>query len=113
VAFPTARLAVRAAIGLMQALEAYNQSSPPHPIQAGVGIDVGEPAYADGDFIGNTLNKASRLTSRAAAGQILVTPVVRELVGMTLDVRYERLELKDLRGLEETIQTYEVLWQNQ
>ena len=111
IAFPTARQAVRAAVGCMQALKTYNEASPPHKIHAGVGIDVGEPVQDGANFIGNTLNKASRLTSRAAVDQILVTTVVRELVGATSDLRFERIELGELRGIEGSTVAYAVSWQ--
>lgn len=57
--------------------------------QPRVGIHSGEAVYRDGDYFGNSVNLAHRITGRALAGEVLVT----DRVAATLEARPQlRLE---------------------
>ncbi len=110
IAFPTARQAVKAAIGFMKTVAGYNQAAPPHRLDVGVGIDVGEPVQTEGDFIGAALNRAARITARAAPGEVLVTSAVRDLAGTAIDVEYVARDLGPLRGIDGPGIVFRIVW---
>ncbi|MEK7214916.1 MAG: response regulator, partial [Chloroflexota bacterium] len=110
IAFPTARQAVKAAIGFMKTVTAYNQAEPPHRLDVGVGIDVGEPVQNEGDFIGAALNRAARITARAAPGEVLVTSTVRDLAGAIIDGEYAIRDLGELRGIDGPNIVFRIVW---
>ena len=105
VAFPSARQAIECAVGILRAAAA---SSPPMPV--GIGLNAGEPVMQDGDYIGSAVNVAARLCQHAAAGELLVSDVVRGLL-RTSDVppMRERRGLV-LKGIADPPGVYEVAW---
>jgi adenylate cyclase len=50
-----------------------------------VGVDYGDAVSSAGDWYGNPVNLASRLTHVARPGTVLVAEAVREIVGQTDD----------------------------
>ena len=79
-----------------------------YPFTVGVGIDVGEPVEVDGDYIGNALNRAARITASALGGQILVTELVRGLVETSEELAFLDLGTRSFRGFAEGMHIYEV-----
>lgn len=75
-----------------------------------IGVHAGEAVVDEGDLVGRVINLASRVTSEAEPGEILVTePVADQLVG--------RLELEDkglrtLKGLAQPRHLLAVRWSN-
>jgi class 3 adenylate cyclase len=76
-----------------------------------IGVHAGEAVEDEGDLVGRVINLASRVTTEAEPGEILVTePVADQLVG--------RLELEDkglrtLKGLAQPRHLLAVRWSNQ
>src|SRR5262245_5606837 len=52
------------------------------------GINTGEVIAADADPLGGAVNAASRIADRAAGGEVLVSDVVRQLVGTAPTIRF-------------------------
>jgi class 3 adenylate cyclase/DNA-binding CsgD family transcriptional regulator/tetratricopeptide (TPR) repeat protein len=52
------------------------------------GINTGEVIEADDDSFGSAVNAASRIADRAAGGEVLVSDVVRQLVGAVPAIRF-------------------------
>jgi class 3 adenylate cyclase/DNA-binding CsgD family transcriptional regulator len=52
------------------------------------GINTGEVIAADTDPLGGAVNAASRIADRAAGGEVLVSDVVRQLVGTAPAIRF-------------------------
>ena len=78
-----------------------------------VGMAHGEVIEQEGDFFGDAVNVASRLSDLAGADQILATDkVIDELPPDTL-VRYRSLGVMGLRGRHEACMVYRVEWQNE
>ena len=48
-----------------------------------IGIHTGNVVQSRGDFFGSVVNKAARITAKAAAGEILVSDTTRAMVGAT------------------------------
>ena len=53
-----------------------------------IGINTGEVLGADSDPVGGAVNAAARIADRADGGEVLVSEVVRQLVGSTPTVRF-------------------------
>jgi len=98
-AFETPADAVRAAVGIQEAIRERNRESPDEPIDVGIGISSGLPVMTDIDFIGHAVNLAQRLSAFAKGGQILATEGIRTGAGTLPDVRYIPTGARNLRGL--------------
>src|SRR3989442_8539349 len=71
-AFADARAAVDAAIAFQRALAAASWEPAPRP-QVRIALDSGAAQSRDGDYFGQTLNRAARVLAAAAGGQIVPT----------------------------------------
>ena len=74
-----------------------------------IGINAGEPIDEDDDLFGTSVIVAARTAASARGGQIVVTDVVRQLVAGKEFLFADRGPSM-LKGLEEPIRTWEVLW---
>jgi adenylate cyclase len=70
-----------------------------------IGIHYGETMYRDGDYYGQNVNLASRVVSRAHAGEVLVTQPVYEQ-SSNLGVKFEAIGKVELKGFSEPISLY-------
>jgi class 3 adenylate cyclase len=73
---------------------------------AHVGVAAGPVIQQGGDFYGRTVNLASRISDRAAGGQVLVSPHVRELTSAP-DVSFTSLGAMQLKGLTGAVELFE------
>jgi DNA-binding NarL/FixJ family response regulator len=97
-AFPSARAAVRCAVGLQRALAAGSLR-----FRIRSGIHCGELERRDGELQGRALVKAARIGALARGGEILASAVVRELADLDEgdDIWFDdgsEVELRGLRG---------------
>ena len=90
--FPDAAAAVPAIVQLMAAIEAAGLP-PGH-----AGIAAGPVVERDGDIFGRTVNLAARISSRARAGQVLVSQSVVE-GWATNGVRFDPVGDAELKGI--------------
>ncbi len=72
-AFASARQAVRAAYDLQQQYATQREADAELPVGIGIGLDLGEAVPVEGGYRGAALNRAARLCSLAAPGEILVS----------------------------------------
>ena len=78
-----------------------------------IGMARGEVIEQDGDFFGDAVNVASRLSDLSGPGQILGTDsVINQLPPDSL-VRFRSLGSMDIRGRSEACMVYRVEWQNE
>ena len=78
-----------------------------------IGLARGEVIEQGGDFFGDAVNVASRLSDLSGPDQILGTDmVINELPSDTL-VRFRSLGAMDIRGRNEACMVYRVEWQNE
>ena len=78
-----------------------------------VGLARGEVIEQAGDYFGDAVNVASRLSDLSGPDQILGTDaVINELPSDTL-VRFRSLGAMDIRGRNEACMVYRVEWQNE
>jgi class 3 adenylate cyclase len=80
--FESTKEALRAALELRDRCEKETDSEPSLPLRVGIGLDAGEPIWAEGvGYIGRAVLLAKRLCSSAGPGEILVSEACVENVG--------------------------------
>jgi class 3 adenylate cyclase len=110
VAFASASKALSCAVDIQKAFAAYNQEHPEESIRVRVGLNVGESIEEAGDYFGTAVTLAARIAARAHGGQILVTELMRKLVGSLAGVEFRDAGRKQLRGMPGRQRVYEVAW---
>jgi adenylate cyclase len=99
--FASARQAVRAAQDLQARYAEAASLQPDWPAGIGIGLDIGEAAQVEGGYRGAALNRAARLCSLAAAGEVLVSTgvvyVAPQVDGITFEPRGQE-QLKGIAG---------------
>jgi class 3 adenylate cyclase len=71
------------------------------------GAHWGPVLYREGDYVGATVNVASRLEAEAGPHQLLVTPELRKAAEATLDTEFVPIGSRALKGVSEGIELYE------
>jgi adenylate cyclase len=111
-----AEAAVRAAVNMQKSLAELNMISGKPPLNIGIGIHTGEAVVGflgterrmDYTAIGDTVNVASRLTSQAGPGQIVISTATYAQIGR--EIPCCQLSAMKLKGRDEPIEVHEVLW---
>lgn len=109
-AFTSPRSAVACALGIQRALDEHNDRNPDKALRTRIGLNSGEVFDETDTLIGQAVNAAARIMSRADGGQILVSQVVKDLVGTTPDASFVDRGLFWLKGFPERWRLYEVHW---
>ncbi len=99
--FEDAHDAVRCALGLVA--KAPGLGLPP----ARVGVEVGPVVFRDGDYFGQTVNVAARITDHAAAGEVLVSEAVVHAIANANDIVFSELGPVALKGVAGRIPLFE------
>ncbi|MFN2503360.1 MAG: AAA family ATPase [Acidimicrobiales bacterium] len=110
VAFTSAVDAVSCAVAAQQAVARLDRRETGAPLQIRVGASVGEATTEDGDYFGTPVVEAARLCAAAQPGQVLVSDLMRALVGSRSGHRFESVGRLELKGLGEPVGAWEVGW---
>jgi DNA-binding SARP family transcriptional activator/class 3 adenylate cyclase len=105
VSFPSAADAVRCAIAMQQASRRPVRGQ---RLAIRIGLSAGEAFLEDTDYFGTPVIVARRLCERAEAGQILCTPVVRDLLTGRAGFSFVDLGKVALKGVLEPVGACEV-----
>lgn len=105
VVFDSASAAVRCGQEIIAAADA----STGEPLRVGVGVHAGETVETEEGFVGSAVNIAARLCAQAKAGELVVSDTVRALTRTYLDVEFEPLGARRLKGVNEQIALYRVV----
>lgn len=105
VVFASAVDAVDAAIAIQRAVARDEQR-----LLVRVGVHVGEPMRADGDYFGTAVNLAKRLCDAAAGDQILVSTLVVDLVAPRGTVEFRPVGALALKGIARAVPAASVEW---
>ena len=79
-------------------------------IRVRIGLNSGDAIREGDDFFGHTVNVASRISDRAAGGQVLISEATRLAAGAVEGVRYEDRGRRQLRGIAKRLRLFEVIW---
>ena len=108
VVFDSASAAVACGLAIIAAATDSDQG-PADPIRVGIGVHAGETVETTEGFVGSAVNIASRLCAQAKAGELVVSETVRLLTRTYLDVAFEPLGRRQLKGVEEPVALYRVV----
>ena len=81
VAFESARRAVECAVGVQRALHNYNRRHPVDPVKVRIGLHTGEAIRDGHDLFGTSVDAAARIMGRADGEQILVSDILKAVLG--------------------------------
>ena len=112
IAFPSALRGLRAAVDIQQSIAKRNVDTVDEPLHVHIGIHAGEVERDGDDYLGSAVIIASRLTDAAAADEILVSSVVRELAAGIREFTFDPPREVTLKGVAEARQAYPVAWQS-
>jgi DNA-binding NarL/FixJ family response regulator len=107
VTFSSTVAAVRCAVAVQRATTAA-----PDGLDVRIGIDAGEPLAESGDLYGTPVIVASRLCDAAAAGEVLVSEVVRQIAGPRVAEPMHPAGTFRARGISESVATALVRWRD-
>jgi class 3 adenylate cyclase len=102
-AFESARGAVRSAIRIQKETAAAD-------FAVRIGIHSGEVMRTENDLLGLTVNKAARVASAAAEGQIMISSTTRDLVGSMEGAAIGEPMTVTLKGISGTHHIVPVAW---
>jgi hypothetical protein len=108
--FDSALGALRAAAGIQAAVERLDGDHDRIGIAARVGVAAGEPIADGGDLHGMTVVIASRLSSVAATGEVLVQDLVQALVASRDGVTLEPGREYELKGVPLPVRASRLRW---
>lgn len=108
VVFRSPSAAVRCAIEIQRGSARHTERHTDLPVRMGVGINTGEAIPHDNGYVGAAVIVATRLSTGAKAGQILVTDTVRSLMRTGGHAPMHELGLWSLKGIAEPIRVFEV-----
>lgn len=109
VVFGSAVDGVEAAVAMQQGVGRLRPVAD-HPVRVRVGMSIGEVTCEDDDYFGLPVVEAARLCEVAEGGQILVSDLVRILVGSRTTHTFEHHGSMELRGLPGPLETTELRW---
>jgi len=111
-AFDSASRALRCAIAIQQAQTAWNETHSEQPIRIRMGLHTGEAIRSDDDdFLGSTVNLASRIATAARGGEILVSSLLKELCAATGEFGFDGGQEIELKGLSRPHRVFAVDWE--
>ncbi len=115
VEFPDARPAVAAAVEMMRALSAHNQTQAEEErIRVRIGVNFGEVLVRGGDLFGDTVNAAARVEALAAPETILISAAARRaLEDDPLSRECRPFDAVLVKGKSEPLEVFEVRWDPQ
>jgi class 3 adenylate cyclase len=109
--FDSASDALAAAVVIQQETERWNRRVPePEHLVLRIGASAGDVQFVAHDVHGTPVIEAARLEAVAEPGSILVTTLVRMLVGNRGANRLEAAGSLDLKGFAEPLEVFSVRW---
>jgi class 3 adenylate cyclase/DNA-binding CsgD family transcriptional regulator/tetratricopeptide (TPR) repeat protein len=107
VVFPSSSAAVHCAIEMQQRVAASTDADMPG---LRIGIASGDADVEGQDYFGRPVIEASRLCDAASAGQVLMSDLVRMLMGSRAAGELVEVGTLELKGFNEPVLTYEARW---
>ena len=102
--------AVDGAIQIQLETMKHNQVEPNFPLHLKIGLNTGEPIAEDDDLFGTVVQLSARIVDKAIADKIYVSEIVRGICSGK-DYKFKDLGEFNMKGFDEEINLFEVLWQ--
>ena len=109
ISFGSARHGVECAIEIQQAIAEYSKQNPERKLRIRIGLNTGEVVEEAGDIFGAAVNVAARVAGKARGGQILVSDIVRQLVGPVAEIKFELRGRYKLKGFPDRWRLHQAL----
>ena len=107
VSFGSSRHAVECALDIQRAITDYSKVNPHRKLRIRIGINTGEVVEEAGDIFGAAVNMAARVAGKAKGGQVLVSEVVRQLVGPVAEINFTYRGHYKLKGFPDRWRLHE------
>jgi pilus assembly protein CpaF len=107
VSFGSTRHAVECALAIQRAITDYSKANPHRRLRIRIGINTGEVVEEAGDIFGAAVNMAARVAGKAKGGQVLVSEVVRQLVGPVTEIEFTYRGHYKLKGFPDRWRLHE------
>ncbi|MEX0785552.1 MAG: adenylate/guanylate cyclase domain-containing protein [Dehalococcoidia bacterium] len=104
--------AVACAAAMQRAAAAVERTGARIGLELRVGISSGEASHEGDDWFGTPVVEAARLEAAASAGQILVSEVVRALVGTRGGAKFRSAGTRQFKGFDRPVPVVEVVWRD-
>ncbi|MEA2348353.1 MAG: hypothetical protein QOG62_2140 [Thermoleophilaceae bacterium] len=102
--------ALACAAAMQKAVAAFDPGEGGLALGLRIGINVGDVANEDDDYFGTPVVIAKRLCDRAGAGEVLLSDVVRALVGTRGGHAFLDRGFLQLKGLADPLRTHQLDW---
>jgi Flp pilus assembly CpaF family ATPase/class 3 adenylate cyclase len=109
ISFGSARHGVECALDIQQAIAEYSKQNPERKIRIRIGLNTGEVVEEAGDIFGAAVNVAARVAGKAKGGEVLVSEIVRQLVGPIAEMKFEFRGRYKLKGFPDRWRLHEVV----
>ena len=108
ISFGSARHGVECALDIQQAIADYSKQNPERKLRIRIGVNTGEVVEESGDIFGAAVNVAARVAGKAKGGEILVSEIVRQLVGPVGEIKFEFRGRYKLKGFPDRWRLHQV-----
>ena len=108
ISFGSVRHGVECALDIQRSIAEYSKQNPERKVKVRIGLNTGEVVEEAGDIFGAAVNVAARVASKARGGEILVSDVVRQLVGPVSEMTFEYRGRYKLKGFPDRWRLHEV-----
>ena len=109
ISFGSARHGVECGLDIQQAIAEYSKQNPERKLRIRIGVNTGEVVEEGGDIFGAAVNVAARVAGKAKGGEILVSEIVRQLVGPIAEMKFEFRGRYKLKGFPDRWRLHQVL----
>src|SRR5258708_14553855 len=113
VAFASARKAVECAVSVQRAMHDSNCRHAAHPVKVRIGLHTGEAIRTGSDLFGTSVDAAARIMAKADGEQILVSDVLKSILGAAKDLSFKDHKRVQLKGFPERWRLWEVRWRSE
>src|SRR5437667_4617715 len=108
ISFGSARHGVECALDIQQAIADYSKLNPERKLRTRIGLNTGEVVEEGGDIFGAAVNVAARVAGKAKGGEILVSEIVRQLVGPVSEMKFDFRGRYKLKGFPDRWRLHQV-----
>lgn len=108
IVFEAAVPALDCAVAILEQVNVHNEKLPARRLDIGAGLHAGDAVEYDGQYVGGAVIVASRLSTKAASGELLVSDTVRGLVRTGQAHLLRDRGTVTLKGVSEPIRVWSV-----